>query len=74
MLFRSLGTAVALEGLAVVHALTRGLSWRAPLLAAAYALIVLSGIPILLLALLGIAESAFHIRARRLLPPRQSPN
>jgi hypothetical protein len=66
----ALGGAVALEGLAVIHALSRGVTWRVPLLTVIYALVVLSGLPIILLALLGIAESAFHLRARRLKPPR----
>jgi hypothetical protein len=64
----ALGAAVALQGLAVIHALTRGISWRVPVLAALYALILLSGLPVILLALLGLAESAFHLRARRLRP------
>jgi hypothetical protein len=67
------GTAVALEGLAVVHALSRGISWRVPMLVALYALVFLSGLPIVLLALLGLAESAFHIRARRLNPRGPTP-
>jgi len=61
----ALGTAVALLGLAVLHALTRGMSGRVAVLAATYALILLSGLP---LVLLGIAESLFHLRARRLRP------
>jgi hypothetical protein len=64
----ALGAAVALEGLAVIHAVTRGMAWRGPLLAVMYAMILLSGLPILLFALLGIAESFFHFRARRLTP------
>jgi hypothetical protein len=67
------GAAVAMEGLAVIHALSRGISWRAPMLGALYALIFLSGLPIVLLALLGLAESAFHIRARRLSPRGPKP-
>jgi hypothetical protein len=64
----ALGAAVTLQGLAVIHALSRGISWRAPMLAALYALIFLSGLPVLLCALLGLAESAFHLRARRVKP------
>ncbi len=64
----ALGTAVALQGLAVLHAVTRGVSWRAPALTVVYVLAVLSGLPIVLFVLIGLAESAFHIRARRLTP------
>jgi hypothetical protein len=64
----SLGGAVAIVGLAVMHTLTRGMSGRAAILVIAYALILLSGLPIVLFALLGIAESVFHLRARRLRP------
>jgi hypothetical protein len=67
------GAAVALEGLAVIHALSRGIAWRGPMLGALYVLIFLSGLPVVLLALLGLAESAFHIRARRLNPRGPTP-
>jgi hypothetical protein len=65
------GAAVALEGLAVIHAVSRGIAWRGPMLAGIYVLVFLSGLPIVLLALLGLAEKAFHIRARRLAGGRE---
>jgi hypothetical protein len=56
--------AFGLLGLAVLHALTRGKSARAFILGGTYAAILVFGWPILLFALLGIAESAFNIRGR----------
>ena len=65
----ALGGAVALVGLAVIHALTRGLASRAAVLSTVYALLIpLSGLLIIIFALIGIAESVFHLRARRLRP------
>ncbi len=61
----ALGAAVAMLGLAVLHTLTAGMTGRAALLAVTYALVVLSGLPLILFALLGIGESVFHLRARR---------
>jgi hypothetical protein len=70
----SLGLAVALTGLAVIHALTRGMNIRITLLSTLYVLLVLlSGLMLPLLALLGIAESVFHLRARRLKPRGPTP-
>ena len=59
------GAAIALIGLAVVHALTIGGSLRTLILVTTYFLLVLFGFPILLLLFLGLAESALDIRARR---------
>ncbi len=61
----ALGCAVAMVGLAVLHALTLGNAARSFVLFGAYALLFVFGFPILLFALLGIADSAFHLRARR---------
>lgn len=61
----ALGGALALIGLAVVHATTIGNGLRTLLLVAVYVLLALFGFPILLLAILGIAESFFMFRARR---------
>ena len=69
----ALGAAVALVGLAVLHALTRGMAGRIAVLAVSYALILLSGLPLVLFALLGIAENMFHLRARRLRPRGPTP-
>jgi len=59
------GAAIALIGLAVLHAVTFGGNLRTLILVATYVLLVLFGFPILLLLLLGFAEAAFHLRARR---------
>lgn len=59
------GAAVALVGLAVLHALTLGNNLRVLILVVAYVVLVLFGFPIILLALLGLSESVFHLRARR---------
>jgi hypothetical protein len=63
------GVALALQGLACAHALTRGHSSRSSILAALYAVVAVGLViapPILtLLSLLGLAESAFDLRARK---------
>lgn len=64
ILSASLLMAFGLLGLAVVHALTRGRNARGLLLGAIYAAVVVFGWPIVFFALLGIAETAFNIRAR----------
>ncbi len=56
--------ALAIVGLAVLHAITVGMGGRTPILVAAYLLVLLSGLPILLFALLGASESFLHLRAR----------
>ena len=60
--------AFGLLGLAVVHALTRGRDARGLILGAVYAAVLVFGWPILFFALLGIAESAFALRARYAAP------
>jgi hypothetical protein len=70
----SFGAALALQGMAVVHTFTRGLAWRTPILSAMYALLVLSGLPVILFVLVGLAESALHLRARRFTPRGPNPN
>ena len=59
------GAAIALAGLAVLHALTLGTSIRTLILVTTYVILILFGFPIVLLFLLGLAESAFQLRARR---------
>ncbi len=61
----SFGCALALTGLAVLHALTVGMGGRAVLLGIVYALIVISGLPLILLAILGAAENFLNLRARK---------
>jgi hypothetical protein len=65
----ALGGALAMNGLAVIHALTRGVSGRVAILSTVYALLVpLSGLMIAILTVIGLIESVFHIRSRRLTP------
>jgi hypothetical protein len=54
----------ALIGFAVLHTITRGMNNRALALAGAYAAVALIGWPVLGMSLLGLAETAFRIRAR----------
>ncbi len=61
----ALAGAAALTGLAVMHALTASLSGRTVLLAIVYALMVFSGLPLILFVLLAVGEALFHLRARR---------
>ncbi len=64
------GGALALIGLAVLHATTIGNSVRLLILIAVYVLLVFfGGLPLVLLAVLGIAEAFLHLRARRLAAP-----
>jgi hypothetical protein len=61
----SLITVFTFVGLAVMHAITRGIASRPLMLAALYVSIVpLAGLPLLLASLLGLAESVLNIRAR----------
>ena len=61
------GGALALIGLAFIHATTLQSTVRILLLVAVYVVLVFfGGLPLILLALLGIAETFFHVRARRL--------
>jgi hypothetical protein len=59
------GCAVAMVGLAVIHALTLGSGARAFVLGLTYALLFVFGFPLVIFAILGIGESVFHLRARR---------
>src|SRR5215475_10752580 len=60
----SLLMAFAMLGFAVLHAITRGMSTRAPVLAAVYAATAILGWPVLAISILGLAETAFNIRNR----------
>jgi hypothetical protein len=67
----TLATALALQGLAVMHDLTRGMSARTPILLGAYILVSFIPLwPIALFALAGLAEAALGLRERKRL--RQS--
>ena len=61
----TLGAAAALVGLAVLHALTIGMTGRVALLTLTYVIIFVSGFAAILLALVGIGESILNLRARR---------
>jgi hypothetical protein len=71
----SLTVAYAVLGFAVLHEITRGLASRPFVLGGLYASVLVFGWPTLLLFLLGLAETAVHVRARvaarRSLSPRQ---
>ena len=71
----SLTVAYAVLGFAVLHEITRGLSGRPFVLGGLYVSVLVFGWPTLLLFLLGLAETAGHIRARvaakRSISPRQ---
>lgn len=57
--------ALVLIGLAVLHAITLGMAGRGFLLGATYVVILISGLPLLIVAFLGAAESFFQFRARK---------
>jgi hypothetical protein len=60
----SLMMAYGVLGFAVLHAATRGINSRPFLLGGVYASVAVFGWPILALCLIGIAETAFDLRAR----------
>jgi hypothetical protein len=60
----SLTVAYAVLGFAVLHEITRGLDSRPFVLGGVYASVLVFGWPMLLLFLLGLTETAAHIRAR----------
>ena len=60
----SLLMAYAILGFAVLHAITRGTSGRSFTLGGAYAATFVFGWPVLVMALLGLADTAFNFRGR----------
>ena len=64
MLSASLLMAYGVLGLAVVHAITQGMTSRAFLLAGVYAAVIVFGWPVLALCVLGLIETVFDLRAR----------
>lgn len=56
--------AFALQGFATVHALTRGIGFRGPLLFGVWASVLMIGLPVLLIAGLGVADHIFNLRRR----------
>ncbi len=72
----TLGCGFALQGLAVIHVITRRSAFRLGLLCALYAAILcLPPWPLLALALVGFVDAAFHLRRRRAetLSPKPDP-
>jgi len=68
----SLLMAYGILGFAVAHAVTRGIDARGLVLGVAYASVMVFGWPILVLCLLGLADTIFDLRgrvARRRPPP-----
>jgi hypothetical protein len=62
----ALGCAYLIQGLAVVHSLTRGLPARIPILVAVYAgCLIMAPLCLPALALVGVIESFLSLRARR---------
>ena len=73
VLAASLFMAYAIMGFAVLHAVTRGMGGRTFALIGAYFTVVVFGWPILGMSMLGLAESAFNIRARFAAPAAGPP-
>jgi len=73
VLAASLFMAYAIMGFAVLHAITRSMSGRTFALIGAYFTVVVFGWPILAMSMLGLAESAFNIRARFTAPAAGPP-
>ncbi|MHB2168069.1 DUF2232 domain-containing protein [Alsobacter sp. R-9] len=66
----ALAMAFCMQGLAVIHVLTRGVAGRGSILAVLYIVFVLlPGWPAVLSALVGIADTIFGLRARRMARP-----
>ncbi len=62
----ALGVAFAIQGLATVHELTRGASYRTPLLCLLYLLLVVTmPWPLAAFALIGLLEAGFSLRDRK---------
>jgi hypothetical protein len=64
ILLATLLVAYALLGFAVLHTITRDLKGRALLLAGTYAAVFVFGVPVFMMSLLGLADTAFGLRAR----------
>jgi hypothetical protein len=60
----TLTLAFAIVGFAVMHAATRSMRGRAVVLSGAYAIVGLLGWPVLIMSLLGLAETLLGLRAR----------
>ena len=73
VLAASLFMAYAIMGFAVLHAITRVMSGRTFALIGVYFTVVVFGWPILAISMLGLAESAFNLRARFAAPAAGPP-
>jgi hypothetical protein len=69
----SLLMAYAILGFAVLHAITRGMNSRPFALGGIYVAVVVFGWPVLVMSLLGLADTAFSLRARVARRRRPSP-
>jgi uncharacterized protein YybS (DUF2232 family) len=67
----ALGLAFALEGLAVIHFVTRGNKFRTPLLAAAYVVTVIVPPMLIAFAAIGLADAGFSFRDRKVVAATQ---
>lgn len=65
LLAATLTLAFAILGFAVMHVATRGMRARSAILAGTYAAVAVTGWPVLLMTLVGIAETMFRLRDRR---------
>ncbi len=70
----SMMLAYAILGLAVMHAITRGMNSRPFALGGLYAAVVIFGWPMLLLSMLGLADTAFDLRGRAARRHNSPPN
>jgi hypothetical protein len=64
ILSASLLMAYAILGFAVLHAITRGMTSRPFTLGGIYVVVVVFGWPVLVMSLLGLADTAFDFRGR----------
>jgi hypothetical protein len=70
----TLTLAFAILGFAVMHVATRGMQARAVILAGTYGAVAVTGWPVLIMTLIGVAETLFRLRDRRGLgTPRPHP-
>ncbi len=65
--------AYALMGFAVLHAITRGMRSRPFMLGGAYVAVIIFGWPVIVMSLLGLADTALDFRGR-VLRRRGPPN